>query len=89
MKSHAQALKAKGIVSLQVKSNGLLVQRTLTLWENAESMKEYVRSGSHLQAMKAFPTLANKSFTAVFEVQVPPTWDDALAQLKRSNREHG
>lgn len=85
IRSKTQADKAKGLVSISVKSEGLLVQRTLTVWEDEASMKEYVRSGWHLKAMKDFSKMANKSYVVKFEVQQTPTWDDAIKQL----REHG
>lgn len=88
VKSKIQADQAAGVISTQVKSQGILIQRTLTVWDNKESMMNYIRTGAHLEAMKAFKTLANTSYTTHFEVTVPPTWDEALHVLKEKGRAH-
>ena len=89
VRSKIQADSAQGIVSVEVKSSGLLIQRTLTVWESEEALKKYIRSGSHLVAMKSFSKIANKSYTAKFKVTSKPTWEEALEYLKTQGREHG
>ncbi len=89
VRSKVQADTAESVVSVEVKSSGLLIQRTLTVWESEEALKKYVRSGSHLEAMKAFSKIANKSYTAKFEVTSKPTWEEAIKYLKTHGREHG
>ena len=84
-----QADQADGAVSVKVKADGLLIQRTLTVWDSHEAMRAYVRSGAHLKAMKVFAQVANTSYTATFEVVAPPTWDDALKVLKEKGRAIG
>jgi len=88
IKSKMQADRAPGVVFTAVSSDGILVQRTLTVWKNADSLKNYVKSDAHLAAMKVFPKIAKKSFTARFEVTKPPTWEEALKHLRQYGKEH-
>ncbi len=89
VRSKVQADKSKGLISISIKSEGLLVQRTLTVWEDEASMKDYVRSGWHLKAMKSFGKMAQKSFVVKFEVQATPTWEEAIKQLRAHGRSIG
>jgi hypothetical protein len=86
VRSHNQARKAPGNKGIQVKSQGILIQRTLTVWDDKELMLKYVRSGAHLKAMKAFPRLAHDSITTHFEVTEMPSWDHALEILKKNSK---
>ena len=88
VKSKIQASKSEGIVSIALGSEGLLTQRTLSVWQNEKAMRDYVKSGDHIKAMKIFAKHANKSFTAHFEVDSPPTWQTALDYLRKHGREH-
>jgi hypothetical protein len=88
IKSKIQADKAEGRISVDLNSEGLLIQRTLTLWESKDSMMKYVRSGHHLEAMKIFKKIAKTSYTANFEVTEAPTWGQALKVLKENGRAH-
>jgi hypothetical protein len=89
IRSKIQADKAKGIISISLKSDGFLVQRTLTVWEDEASMKNYVRSGWHLKAMKDFSKMANKSYVVKFEIQKAPSWEEAIQYLRTHGREIG
>lgn len=84
-----QAERSPGLISLQLNSKGLLVQRTLTVWKNEKLMQDFVRSGAHLKAMKVFSKIANHSSTATFEVKSLPTWKEALEKLKTQGKSHG
>ena len=88
VKSKIQASKAKGIVSIALGSEGIFVQRTLTVWETEQAMKDYVKSGNHVKAMRAFAAHANKSYTVHFEVESVPTWEMALDYLRKNGKEH-
>lgn len=87
--SKMQADRAPGLISIQLASKGLFVQRTLTVWKDEKHMRDYVKSGAHLRAMKAFSKIANRSTTAHFPVKSLPTWNEALQQLKANGRFHG
>lgn len=88
VKSKIQASKAKGIVSIALQSDGLLTQRTLTVWQGEKEMRDYVRSGAHIKAVVAFGPHAKKSSTAHFEVDTIPSWEMALDHLRKHGKEH-
>ncbi len=81
-RSHKQARQSHGLITISTKSDGFLVQRTLTVWKDQESMLGFVRSGPHLAAMKVFGKLANQSSTVHFEVTAQPNWEESLAHLR-------
>lgn len=89
IRSKRQADKADGLISISIKPEGFLVQRTLTVWQDETSMKNYVRSGWHLDAMKAFPKMANKSYVVTFDVEEEPSWEEAIQQLRTRGRAIG
>lgn len=81
-----QAKKSKGIKFCEVKRiNG--VQCTLTAWDNREDMLEFMRSGVHLKAMKAFHKIATGS-TYGFESETIPTWKEAFSLLREKGKEY-
>lgn len=88
MRSYRQAVSAKGSIQVNVKAQGLLIQRTLTVWETPQDMAIFVRSEPHLTAMKRFRTLANTSYVYHFDVSAPPTWEEALDLLKKHGRSY-
>ncbi len=62
-------------------------QCTLTAWTSREAMLDYLRSGTHLKAMKAFKRIATgKSFG--FASEVVPSWDEAYSILMEHGRDH-
>lgn len=60
-------------------------QCTLTAWENRDKMLEFMRSGAHLKAMKAFPSIATGKIYG-FEGEQIPTWDVAFNLLMEKGR---
>lgn len=57
---------------------------TMTVWTDELSMLDFVTSGAHVQAMQDTATVLDGLHTASFEVskaEMPPTWDQALAEL--------
>lgn len=86
IKSKMQADQADGVKSVQVSSQGLLIQRTLTVWESKDHMLKYMRSGAHIDAMKIFSKIATDSFSYNFESESLPTWENALELLKQHGK---
>ncbi len=84
-----QAERSPGLIFIQLNSKNLFVQRTMTVWKNDKCMDDYIKSGSHLRAMKVFSQISKRSVTARFTVKSLPTWGEALQQLKKNGREHG
>ncbi len=62
-------------------------QCTLTAWTSRDAMLDYLRSGTHLKAMKAFKRIATgKSFG--YEADSVPSWAEAFERLVRDGRNH-
>ena len=62
-------------------------QCTLTAWTSRDAMLDYLRSGTHLKAMKAFKQIATgKSFG--YESASLPNWNEAFAVLLEKGRNH-
>lgn len=82
--SFSQAKKAKGNLFCQVKQiNGY--QCTLTAWENKEVMREFMISGTHLEAMKSFRKIATGK-TYGFEGETIPSWEEAFQLLQEKGK---
>jgi hypothetical protein len=84
--SFTQAKSAKGILHAEVKRmHGF--QCTMTAWENREVMLEFMRSGVHLQAMKAFPKIATGR-TYGYEADKIPSWEEAYLLLMEKGKDY-
>lgn len=84
--SFRQAQTAKGnLYSAVKKINGY--QCTLSAWENRELMLDFMRSGVHLKAMKAFHSIATGK-TYGYETNVVPDWNEAFAILDSKGTSH-
>lgn len=62
-------------------------QCTITAWENREIMLEFMRSGSHLKAMKAFHSIATGR-TYGYESENIPNWDEAYNLLQEKGKNY-
>ena len=81
-----QAQVAKGNLYRAVKKvNGY--QCTITAWENREVMLEFMRSGAHLKAMKAFHKIATGK-TYGYEGDVVPTFEEAFNILQEKGKSY-
>ena len=84
--SFSQAKTAKGNLHSSVKKiKGY--QCTLTAWENRDLMLEYLKTGTHLKAMKAFHSIATGK-TYGYEATAIPNWEEAFSILNEKGREH-
>jgi hypothetical protein len=84
--SFNQAKTAKGNLHSEVKKmHGF--QSTITAWESRELMMQFMRSGAHLKAMKAFSSIATgKSFG--YESETIPDWEEAFSMLQEKGKNH-
>ena len=83
--SKIQADKAPGLLFLDLKTvNGF--HHTLSIWEDKQSMSNYLLKGSHLHAMRAFRKIATGKVIG-FLVQEAPSWDEALKTWTEQGRE--
>lgn len=62
-------------------------QCTITAWESREVMLDYLRSGAHLKAMKAFTKIATGP-TYGYESDTIPSWEEAYALLTEKGKMH-
>ena len=77
LKSIYQAKNSQGIIAIKIRLRDL---RTLTVWENMESMKAFRNSGIHLKAMKESDKLGvNRSHT--WHTEYIPSWSEAIARI--------
>lgn len=54
---------------------------TMTLWHNEDDLKEFARSGAHLEAMKKSKKMAREIRTITIESDKLPDWKEALELL--------
>jgi hypothetical protein len=59
---------------------------TMTLWPDKASMKEFTKSGAHLQAMKKSASIARETRFLTLEVKKIPTWKEAIQQVNEQGR---
>ncbi len=84
--SFQQAITANGNLHCKVKKiNGY--QCTLTAWEDREKMMDFIRSGTHLKAMKVFHKIATGK-TYGFESNQIPSWDKAFIILQEKGKNY-
>lgn len=62
-------------------------QCTITAWESKDAMLNYLRSGAHLKAMKAFHQIATGP-TYGYESDTIPSWEGAYALLMEKGKFH-
>jgi hypothetical protein len=80
IRSMQQARSAPGIIQADARQiNG--VHHTLTVWDSEAAMRRYLVSGAHLEAMKAFHSLATGR-TIGYLAERPPDWDEVHAIWK-------
>jgi len=75
IRSFSQAESAPGNISTATKQIGR-VHHTLTVWESRKDMIQYLRQGSHADAMKVFDQIATGKVYG-YETDQIPTWDEA------------
>ena len=82
-----QARRSRGNFAVSVRTiDG--VHYTLTVWENAASMRQFLYSGAHRHAIRAFPAIAvGKTFG--FEADREPDWSEVPDLLRQHGRDYG
>lgn len=74
IRSMAQARRAEGNIAADARLiNG--VHHTRTVWTDEASMRRYLTAGAHLQAMKAFGSIATGK-TLGFYAEAAPDWSE-------------
>ena len=89
-----QANAAPGIIGWTLGMDLLRLEfYTLSAWEDAESLRHFVRSGSHMSALQVFEKdLRRKSILVYYKVlgqDLPLTWKDAIVRQERHDQGRG
>ena len=79
-----QAGKTPGLISISFARDGILSQRTLTVWEDERSLIKYIGKGSHLKALQVFKKIAKDSYTVRYECKEIPSWEEAKNKLNEN-----
>jgi hypothetical protein len=80
-----QQLKTTTYVAF--KSTGFWTMHyTMSLWETKEAMKEFTKSGAHLEAMKKSSTIAKEIRTLTIEAPLLPSWKEAKELLLKEGK---
>ena len=67
------------------KSTGFWTKHyTMTLWNNEAELKEFERSGPHLDAMKKSKEIAKEIRTYTYDANVLPTWKEGKKLLENA-----
>lgn len=59
---------------------------TMTLWESEEDLKNFARSGAHLEAMKVGARIAKEVVTLTIDADSFPRWKEAKKMLKEKGK---
>jgi hypothetical protein len=82
LKSIYQAKNSLGLIAIKIRVRDL---RTLTVWENLESMKAFRNSKAHLKAMQDSDKLGfNQSCT--WDTKHIPSWSEAIAKINSTTQ---
>jgi hypothetical protein len=57
----------------------------MTLWNNEDELKDFARSGAHLEAMKSSKKIAKEIRTITIDADFLPNWTEAKILLKKGN----
>lgn len=56
---------------------------TMTLWNSEEELKDFARSGAHLEAMKKSKAMAKEIRTLTIDRESLPDWKEAIQLLEK------
>src|SRR5262245_5579379 len=90
MRIMKQANAAPGIVGWSLGGDLFKLEfYTLSVWENDDSLRRFVREGDHRAAVEEFERdVRRKSILVYYKVlgqELPLTWKDAIARQERSD----
>lgn len=59
---------------------------TMSLWHTEEDLKQFARSGAHLEAMRNSKKVAKEICTLTIDADKMPEWPDAIRMLKQNGK---
>ncbi len=85
----SQALKIlkqlKATNCKEFKKNGFWTKHyTMTLWNNETELKEFAKSGAHLEAMKNSKNISKEIRTFTYDADVLPSWEEGKKMLENA-----
>ena len=88
LRSRIQATKAPGNLSVDVLNDTHFAFWTKSAWKDESSMRAYMMSGAHRQAMPVMQDIVDEAATAHWEqeTQELPTWPEAYKRLLEHGR---
>ena len=75
-----QTKQQKGFITMKNTGFGYL-HYTLSVWESEADVKQFARTGAHLDAMKQSRSLASEIGTYTFQSEQIPNWKEAKQLL--------
>ncbi len=84
-KIFGQTQKAKGFVKMK-NSGWWKLHFTMSAWDSAEAIKDFARSGAHLEAMKQSAKLSTQIRIYTYETENLPSWDEAKLLLEEKGK---
>ena len=81
----AQTKQQKDFVSMKNTGFGYW-HYTLSVWESEEAVKQFARTGAHLNAMKQSRNLASEISTYTFQSEQIPNWKEAKQLLVENGK---
>lgn len=85
LKISQQAKQQEGFIQLKNTGFGYL-HFTCSAWQNEKAMKEFMRSGAHLEAMKNSGSLAQEIRTYTYQTDHLPSWKEAKTLLTEKGK---
>ena len=75
----------KGFIKMKNTGFGYM-HYTMSAWETEEDVKNFARSGAHLEAMKEGPKLATEIGIYTYTADQLPNWNEAKTLIKEKGR---
>lgn len=87
-KSNQQAKQAQGNLASTLRAQGNTVFWTLTVWDNEASMRSYMRSGSHREAMPKLQNWCDEASVVHWHAESAtlPSWEEAETAMVTRGR---
>jgi heme-degrading monooxygenase HmoA len=80
-----QSKTQKGFIKMKNTGFGYM-HYTLSAWETKEDVKNFAKSGAHLEAMKESAAISKQIATYTYETDKMPDWVEAKKLLKEKGK---
>ena len=83
-KIQKQALNSKGNIKTELNNEGIKYFYAFTYWESMDTMKDFVHTDFHLQALKETENVCKEASFLYYESDTIITIDEAKIELKNN-----